>query len=328
MNTIETMRGPVATESLGMTLIHEHIFTVSPDYVANYGVGNWWDEQERVADAITKLHAARDAGVRTLVDHTVLGGGRDIRRLLPIAEAVPDLNIVVATGLYTFDEVPHQYEFRGPGQLWDVPEPMVGDFVRDLTEGIAGTGVKAALIKFCVEARGVTPGIERIAGAVAEAHRETGAPISVHTDAAARSGLPALDLLEKLGVNPARVLISHAGDSDDLGYLRRLADRGALLGMDRFGLDIYQSPQVRLRTVVELAEAGYARRMALSHDATCFSDYLGCDPEPVRAQFTPNWRYTHVPLDVLPALRERGLDEDRIRQMTHYNASIFLTRGV
>jgi phosphotriesterase-related protein len=29
----------------------------------------------------------------------------------------------------------------------------------------------------------------------------------------------------------------------------------------------------------------------------------------------PNWRYTHIPDDVLPALRELGVTDDQIRQM-------------
>ena len=74
-----------------------------------------------------------------------------------------------------------QYAYRGPGLLIDIPEPMVTDFSRDITEGIAGTGVKAAFLKCCMETAEPTPGVERITRAIARAHLETGAPITVHT---------------------------------------------------------------------------------------------------------------------------------------------------
>jgi predicted metal-dependent phosphotriesterase family hydrolase len=53
---VETMRGPVDLGSLGQTLMHEHVFVLSTEHVQNYG-SSWWDEETRVADAITKLNA-------------------------------------------------------------------------------------------------------------------------------------------------------------------------------------------------------------------------------------------------------------------------------
>jgi predicted metal-dependent phosphotriesterase family hydrolase len=153
----------------------------------------------------------------------------------------------VATGLHTFDELPQQYLSRGPGLLWDVPEPLVEDLTRDIVEGIAGTGIRASLLKCCIEAKGLTPGVERIATAVAAVHRETGVSISVHTDAFTRSGLLAVEFFTQHGVQPEQIMISHAGDSTDLDYLMRLADTGALLGMDRFGLDLFLPHTERYR---------------------------------------------------------------------------------
>jgi len=64
----------------------------------------------------------------------------------------------------------------------------------------------------------------------------------------------------------------HAGDSNDLDYLSELADAGCLLGMDRFGLDIYNPTSSRVDTIAAPAERGYADRMALAHDASCYID--------------------------------------------------------
>ncbi|MEW9551260.1 phosphotriesterase [Nonomuraea sp. NPDC050783] len=319
MPTVQTVRGPVDVDDLGQTLMHEHVFVVATEYLDNYGRGAWWDEEQRVADAIAKLNALTAKGVRTIVDPTVWGLGRYIPRIQRIAEQVPGLHIIVATGIYAFEELPHQFEHRGPHLSPHLPDPMIDDFVRDLTVGIADTGVKAAFLKCVVEEKGLTPGVERICRAVARTHARTGAPITVHTNAAARSGLIALDLFAKEGVDLTKVVVGHAGDSNDLDYLMRLADTGATLGMDRFGLDLYNPTAQRVATIAALCQRGYADRMVLSHDTACFMDYFGGAWEETRSAVAPNWRYDHIHDDVLAALLDSGVTDDHIEQMLVFN---------
>jgi phosphotriesterase-related protein len=315
VTAVETVRGPVDTAELGTTLMHEHVFVLSTEHLQNYGADDWWDEDERVADAVEKLNALKALGVDTIVDPTVWGLGRYIPRIQRVAEQT-DLNIIVATGLYTYDELPHQYEHRGPGLLLDLPvDPMVTDFRRDVEAGIAGTGVKAAFLKCAVEVKGLTPGVERNLRACAAVHRETGAPITVHTSSPAQAGRLALQVFTEEGVDLTKVVIGHAGDSNDLDYLKELADAGCLLGMDRFGLDTYNPGEQRISTIVALAEQGYADRMVLSHDASCYIDYFPGEAQALVPQFLPNWNFTHISNDVLPALRERGVTDEQLRQM-------------
>jgi phosphotriesterase-related protein len=324
--TVETVKGPVEVDALGPTLMHEHVFVLSTEHAQNYGDGDWWDEEVRVADAVAKLSAAHAKGIRTIVDPTVWGLGRYIPRIQRIAAQV-DLHIIVATGLYAYEELPHQYAYRGPGLLLDIPEPMVADFTRDITDGIGTTGVKAAFLKCCVEAQGLTPGVERIARAVARTHVETGAPITVHTSGPAQSGRLAVDLFTKEGVDLTKVVVGHAGDSNDLDYLMELADSGATLGMDRFGLDIFNPTADRVRTIAALAERGYTDRMVLAHDASCFIDYFGAAHDAVRAAATPNWHFEHISDDVLPALRESGVSDEQIEQMLVDNPRRYFSGG-
>ena len=315
MPTVETVRGPVDTAELGRTLMHEHVFVLSTEHVQNYGEHGWWDEEERVADAVAKLGALRALGIDTIVDPTVWGLGRYLPRVQRVAEQV-DLNIVVATGLYTYDEVPHQYEHRGPGLLLDSPrDPMIDDFTRDVRDGIAGTGVKAAFLKCVVEAKGLTPGVERVLRAVAATHRETGAPITVHTQSATHAGRLMVQVFGEEGVDLTKVVVGHAGDSNDLDYLRELADAGCILGMDRFGLDIYNPTADRVATIAALAADGYADRMVLAHDASCYIDYFPGEAQAAVAQIAPNWHYGHISTDVLPMLREAGVTEGQLDQM-------------
>ena len=83
--------------------MHEHVFVLTPDVQQNYPE-EWGDEEARVADAVAKLSDLAASGVRTIVDPTVIGLGRYIPRIQRVAEQVPELNIVAATGCYIYDE--------------------------------------------------------------------------------------------------------------------------------------------------------------------------------------------------------------------------------
>ena len=308
MATVQTVTGPIDSADLGRTLAHEHVFVLGEEHRLNY---QDWDEEAMVEKAVADLTELASLGIDTILDPTVLGLGRYIPRIQRIAQRV-DLNIVAATGLYTYNEIPFQFHYTGPGLLFDQPEPLTEMFVRDLTEGIADTGVRAAFLKCAIEEQGLTPGVERVMRAVGQAHVRTGAPITVHTNPHTRSGLEAQRVLREEGVDLAKVVIGHSGDSTDLDYLKEVADAGSLLGMDRFGLDVLLPFDQRVDTVAQLAAAGYADRMVLAHDAACFIDWF--DPEAKR-QAVPQWNYRHISDDVLPALRERGVTDEQIETM-------------
>ncbi|HET7523201.1 MAG TPA: hypothetical protein VFJ79_03560 [Acidimicrobiales bacterium] len=313
MAQVNTIRGPVDSSQLGPTLMHEHVFVLQPDLLQNYP--DPWNEEERVGDAIEKLRRLSDLGIRTIVDPTVVGLGRYIPRLQRINDEV-DINIIPATGLYTYNDIPHTFHYVGPGTVAGGEDPMVDMFVRDIQEGIAGTGVKAAFLKCAIDEPGLTPGVERVMRAVAKAHRATGAPITVHTFVGNQSGLTAQKILSEEGVDLSRVVMGHSGDSTDLGYLRSLADAGSLLGMDRFGIDVILPTSDRVATVAALCKEGYAEKIVLAHDASCFIDWF--DNDMIKA-VAPNWHYEHISNDVIPALREAGVSEDQITTMMETN---------
>lgn len=320
---VQTVRGAVATADLGVTLMHEHVFVLSPEIIANYPEG-WGDEAARERDAVEKLNALKAIGVDTIVDPTVIGLGRYIPRIQRVAEQT-DLRIVVATGVYTYNDVPMYFHFSGPGTALNGPEPMVDMFVRDITEGIAGTGVRAGILKCATDVEGLTPGVDRVLRAVAQAHRATGVPITTHTHAHTRRGLEQQRVFAEEGVDLSRVIIGHSGDTTDLGYLEELVAAGSYLGMDRFGVDNILSFDDRVDTVARMCERGHAERMVLAHDASCYIDWL---PEEALPVILPNWHYLHIHNDVLPALRARGVTEEQITAMLVDNPRrIFSTGG-
>lgn len=314
MPTVETARGRVDTADLGVTLMHEHVFTLSADVQQNYPE-EWGAEDERLADAVQKLQKAYDAGVRTIVDPTVVGLGRYVPRIARLAEQTP-VQIVVATGIYTYDDVPFFFYGRGPALKQalgiDVPDPMVDLFVRDIREGITGTAVKAGMLKCAIDHQGMTRGVERVMRAVAEAHRQTGVPITVHTHPASRTGLEVKRVLvDDEGVDPSHVVLGHSGDTTDVDHLCELADLGFVLGMDRFGLHLETTFEARADTLAQMCRRGYAERMVVSHDTACYIDWI----DPNVMPFLDTWHYTHLFDDVFPYVRERGVTDEHIDTM-------------
>ena len=82
--------------------------------------------------------------------------------------------------------------------------------------------------------------------------------------------------------------------------------------MDRFGIDVLCPFEDRVATVAALCAEGYADRMVLAHDAACHNDFFTIQQ---RESLLPNWHYTHIHDDVLPALRKKGVTDDQIHQM-------------
>jgi phosphotriesterase-related protein len=310
MALVNTVRGPIDAAELGVTLMHEHVFVLSTEIMQNFPEP-WGDEEKRVADAVARLSELKSRGVDSIVDLTVIGLGRYIPRIQRVA-AQTELNFIVATGVYTYNDVPMYFHYQGPGTVLGGAEFMVDMFVRDIEEGIADTGVKAAILKCATDEPGITPGVERVLRAVAQAHRRTGVPISTHTHAPTERGLEQQRIFQEEGVDLSRVIVGHSGDTTDIQYLEKLISNGSYIGMDRFGIDVLLPFEDRVNTVAKMCELGYAGKMVLSQDASCFMDAL---PEAALPVMLPNWHYLHIHNDVIPALKQRGVTDEQIRTM-------------
>jgi phosphotriesterase-related protein len=304
---VQTVTGPVAVEALGRVLTHEHVIVLNTELQENHP-GDWsigrWEEEPGIALAVEKLRAVKAAGFDTLVDVTVFPMGRSLGRIRTISER-SGVNIIAATGLYLFDTLPRPLT----AIAWRGEDPLVELFVRDLDLGLGG--IRCGVIKLATDAPGITVGTERILRAGARAHRRTGAPITTHSNAALHGGLEQQRVFAEEGVDLARVVIGHCGDTTDLGYLESLMEAGSSIGMDRFGMHDRLSFEDRVATVAELCSRGYTERLTLSHDAWAFNDWIGAE---LAAELS-DWHYLHIPNDVLPALRAHGVSEAQLDTM-------------
>jgi phosphotriesterase-related protein len=322
--TVPTTAGEVDVEDLGVVLMHEHVFIRTEPLQWGWPGFGGWDEENEVAAARKRLGLLKRAGVDTILDMTVPGLGRD-PALVARAVDGTGLNVMCATGYYTYDDLPFPFHYRGPGKLLDADDHVLESlFERDVTVGIGDTGIRAAVLKVVTDQQGMTEDVERLTRAIANVHMRTGRVICTHAHAQTQRGLEQQRIFSEHGVDLGRVVIGHSNETTDLDYLRRLIDNGSYVGWDRCGLDVIVPLADQLDTLAELCQRGYASRLMLSHDKASFTDWF---PASETDAFLPSWQYTYINNGVLPGLRDRGVADDQIEQILVRNPRDFFAQA-
>lgn len=319
MAQIQTVTGSIDSDQLGVTLGHEHLRSSAESVREQFP--HLYNAEAEELKAVEWIEAAKEHGLETIVEPTCMDLGRDVGLMQRVAKST-GINIVACTGIYGahYKTIPQHFSNAEPDYIAEA-------FVHDLTEGMQGTDARAAFLKCAVDEPGVTEHIDKVLRACARASEQTGAPIMAHSHPASRSGLAIMDVLDDEGVDPSKVQVAHTGDTDDLDYITELLDRGPYIGMDRYGLDIILPADQRNATVVELCERGYAERMILSHDACAFIDWFPPldQLEQTRQQLAPNWHYSYIFEEIMPALHDAGVSEEQTRTMLGPSTAAWLT---
>ncbi len=306
MPSVETTGGPVDVDQLGLTLIHEHFRTT--DEAGRFQFPHLYDEQAERDAAIADAKAVSSHGVQTVVEPSALFLTRDAAFSKRVADE-SGLNVVLATGIYTYDHLPQVLLNRDE-------DGIAAIFVHEIENGIQGTPIKPAFIKCAADEPGVTPNVEKVHRAAARAAVQTGLPIMAHSRPASGTGPEQMRIFSEEGVDPSTVHIAHTGDTDDLDYIEGLLETGCWIGMDRYGLDIFLPTEKRNATVLALLERGYAERMFLSQDFCSSIDWFPVEvQEYLKANEVPDWSMTFLFETVIPELTERGMTGEQLDQM-------------
>ena len=315
MATVETTRGPVDVDELGLTLIHEHFRAT--DEATRFQFPHLYDEDAEWEAAMSDASAVKGHGVATVVEPSAMFLHRDARFSSRVADE-SGLNVILATGVYTYDHLPQGLLTRNEDQVAEI-------YVHEIENGIQGTGIKAAFIKCAADEPGVTPNVEKMHRAAARASTQTGRPIMAHSRPASGTGLEQMRVFTEEGVDPSKVQMAHTGDTDDLDYIERLLDTGCWIGMDRYGIDLYLPTEKRNATVLALLARGHADRMFLSQDWCSTLDWFPPEVmEELHASLTPNWSMTFLFEQVIPELKERGMTQEQLDQMMVENPKRWL----
>jgi phosphotriesterase-related protein len=320
MATVETVGGQIDVEELGFTLIHEHFFS------SDEAISTQWphvrDHDQEFQLAMESAQAVRSHGVKTVVEPTAMLLGRDARASQRLAQE-SGLQIVLCTGIYTYDHLP---EF-----LLNRSEDFIADlFVHDIEQGIQGTDIKAAFLKCAADEPGVNERVEKVHRAVARASLRTGTPVMAHSRPASGTGPRQVEIFLEEGVAPEKIQIAHTGDTDDLDYIQRLLDQGVWIGMDRYGIDLFLPTEKRNATLLELLNRGYVERMFLSQDfdipiANGLDWYPPEVVEQLQASGAANdWSMTFLFESVIPTLKEGGMTDEQLDTMMVENPKRWL----
>jgi len=296
---IQTLKGPVDIDSLGLILPHEHLFTdLRGPHVPDYAQA----DPEAVAAVVKPFLAeASEAGVTALVECSTVGVGRNLSILRSLAGATP-IHIIAPTGVYRDAFI--------PASLREVSEDYLADlWTKELTEGIEGTSIRAGFIKLAMSDDGPTMLEIRNLKAAVRASQKTGAVIASHT-IGGRVARKEMDVLEEAGHDLRRFIWIHAQTEPDISALEEAARRGAYVELDSVGAP-HQSQTELLDTAIALIHAGHIDRLLLSHDAGWYN--------PARTDGLPEGGYrgyTALTNDFLPSLLERGISKEQARLIT------------
>ena len=299
---IQTIKGPVNIDTLGLILPHEHLFTdLRGPSVVDYARG----EPSAVVQVVRPyLDEASAAGATALVECSTVGVGRNLSVLRSLADAT-SMHIIAPTGVYRDAFIPES--------LREVSEANLAElWTKELTEGIEGTSIWAGFIKLAMSDDGPTMLEIRNLKAAVRASQKTGAVIASHT-IGGKVARKEMDVLEDTGLDLHRFIWIHAQTEPDVSILKEAARRGAYVELDSVGAPHQSQPEL-VDTTVALLEAGYADHLLLSHDAGWYN--------PARPDGLPDegYRgYTALTKEFLPALLERGISEEQVRLITVNN---------
>lgn len=344
---VMTVSGPVAKEALGVTLPHEHFFIDvrwacetsmeatkvalldEPVSMRRLGVlrRNPMVMKDNLILSDPDLTAAevlefKNAGGKTIVDQSSVGTGRSPLAIRNLAN-LTGLSVVMGCGFYLHDALPATI-------IDETEERLVQTVLEEIRLGVGDTGVRPGIIGEI----GIRPSIEdwecKSLRVAAQAHRESGLPISVHVQAVPTipgftdepNGLAVLDLLEECGVRPDRVIISHTDAKIHLDYIKAIMDRGAYAEFDHIGEEFYidsadfrmDSDMDRVEALAELVRSGYEKRILISQDV-CFKTDL------VRYG---GWGYAHILNNVVPMMVKRDISRESIHTIMVNNPADLL----
>jgi len=305
---IYTVMGSIPPENLGFTLPHEHLFTDlrGPD-VSDYAQAK---PEEVVAVMLPFLEAAYAVGVRSLVECSTGGVGRNVTILKHLAQATP-IHIIAPTGVYREGYIPEELKPLSVEKLADI-------WVRELTEGIDGTSVRAGFIKIAASDDGPTPLEERNLKAAAMASRKTGAVVASHTTSGAVA-LREMDILESSGLDLTRFIWVHAQMEPDSALHLRAAKRGVIIEFDTIGAP-WENKDALLEATLSFIEAGYGDQLLLSHDAGWYQ------PGNPSGQPEGGMRgYMSLVEEFLPQLQARGVGSNILQTITVSNPARIFT---
>jgi phosphotriesterase-related protein len=304
--SINTVFGKIDASELGATLIHEHVLVdfigadkISPDR---------WKHDEVIKKVLPYLLEVKSKGIQTVVECTPALIGRDVLLLQKLSKQ-SGLNILTNTGYYGASN----NKYLPSWAFTETAGQLANRWVTEFEKGIDGTDIKPGFIKTGVNDGTLSELHQKLVKAAALTHLKTGLTICSHTGPA----IPAREeivILKNLKVHPSAFVWVHANGSHD--DFMELAQSGCWISLDGIS---EESIEKNVETIMFLKEKGFLNQILVSHDAGWYS--------PGEADGGKFRGYTTISNKLLPALKQKGFEENDIRQLIITNpANAFTIR--
>lgn len=300
-------RGPGAgtdPDPRGLTVSSRHIDKIRDNpqgsVRANLVLSDWYLAAE-------ELRAAARTGCQLVVDLTVEGIGPQ-PALVALAAETAGLHAVIGIGRYTATALDDTQRQESRSALVDRWNAQVEQGVQGCAVGVIGelgVGVEFPAVE------------QRTLAAAARVAVRTGLPVVVHLEPGAPHLHAAMRTLERGGVDPDRVVLSHLDWTIDPVALADVLDGGYRIAFDLFGRSSLRRPDSgpytdtdgqRIAAITRLVDDGHADLLLLSHDICmrhCLTRYGG-------------YGYAHLARTVFPALA-KAIGPDALFQITRVN---------
>ena len=328
---VMTVLGPIPVEDLGVTLTHEHIMSdvgcngpepqeASRKHLFNHpltidilgevrALPQSNRDNQRLTDIdllSSEVELFAHEGGRSIVEVTLDGIGRDVLGLQQISRRT-GVNIVASAGYYI--------ELSHPPRLRTMSVDDIADeIVRDVTEGVPGTGVRAGSLGELGIDVGFSEQEERALRAACRASARTQVPLTIHSPGGSAKiheyRRRIMDIVEEEGADLRHTIMEHLYIRPaDFDSQLEIAARGAFLGYDGISCEFDWGfrgsgpcDHELAADVKRLIDAGFINQILLSHDLhlkIMLTAYGGTG-------------YSHILRYFVPRLRERGVSDEQI----------------
>ncbi len=285
-----TVTGKFPIDSLGLTLIHEHMLV---DFIGADAISSSrWDQETVIEKVLPYLMEVKKYGVKTIMDCTPSYLARDpvLLRELSVRSGI---KLVTNTGYYGTG----QGKYLPKHAYSETADQLSSRWVAEFEEGIEETGIKPGFIKISVNEQDTLSEMDqKLVQAAGLTHQKTGLRIASHTGTW-NTAKQEVEILTKMGIEPSAFIWVHAQAEQDFQNYITAAEKGVWISWDGigWGIDDYVD---RLGFAWE---NGFLDRVLISHDAGWY------DPaQSGGGDFQP---FTNIFEVLMPALDAKGFDQ-------------------
>ena len=302
-----SVQGAKPVSEMGLTLTHEHLFADLRSYSEQMTSPLALNFGDVVATILPHLMEIQKLGVKTFIDCTAVGMGRNPPLLKALSKA-SGMNIVTTTGAYLSAELKFKPDYFDALTAAALAEKWINEW----RNGIDDTGIKPGMIKIAVSGGPLTGDEKKLVNAATLAHKGSGMVIGCHVGPWSEvkpgfngtSALEQVELLSAANVSPQRWIWIHAQNEADYQYHQKALLKGAWISYDGYRPD---QTQRYLELITRIKAAGYLNRLLVSQDTGWYTA-----AEPKGGTFNS---FAPVITDLIPALTKAGFTADDVAQI-------------